>query len=312
MEIRNVKEPRVFIIIINWNQQEDTIRCLNSLKSLDYKNRNVVLIDNGSVDGSPDRIKEQFPQITLIKNNENMGFAAGNNIGIRCALSQGADYILLLNNDTVVDSGMLKELINVAESDKKIGVVGAVNYSFEHRKKVVLLSISFNWFTGFTKKEDLDAISRGVITEPQQVHGVTGSSLLIKRAVVERIGLLDDRFFIYYEDTDWCMRARKAGYKVLYVPKAKIWHKVGTSFGQKSPAEFYLYTRNLPLFMLKNCPKVFIPSFFVFYILKITIYSLTFILTGNARFAQGIFLGFIDFLRRNFKRGHLDRFIAKG
>jgi len=312
MEIRNVKEPKVFIIVINWNQQEDTVRCLKSLESLDYKNRDVVLIDNGSRDGSPDRIKEQFPRITLIKNKENIGFAAGNNVGIRHALSQGADYILLLNNDTIVDSSVLKELINVAESDEKIGVVGAVNYSFEDRKKVVMLSISFNWFTGFTKKEDLDAISRGVITEPRQVHGVTGSSLLIKRAVVGKIGLLDSRFFIYYEDTDWCMRARKAGYKVLYVPRAKIWHKVGVSFGQKSPAEFYLYTRNLPLFMIKNCPKVFIPSFFLFYILKISIYSISFILTGEAKFAKGIFLGFIDFLTRNFNRGRLDSFITKG
>lgn len=311
MEIRNVKEPKVFIIILNWNQQEDTVRCLSSLKSLDYKNYEIVLVDNGSADSSPDRIKEQFAQLTLIKNKENIGFAAGNNVGIRHALSRDADYILLLNNDTIVDSSVLKNLINVGESDNRIGVLGAVNYSFEDRQKAVLISTSFNWFTGFTKKEDLNAVSRGVIIEPQQAHGVTGSSLLIKREVVEKIGLLDERFFIYYEDTDWCMRASKAGYKVLYVPRARIWHKIGASFGRKTDTELYLYTRNLPLFMMKNCPRILLPSVFTFLTLKNMIYFINFILTGEGGHALAILFGIIDFCRRDFGKGRLDMYISR-
>jgi len=306
----SAREPKIYIITINWNQGEDTTKCLESLKALDYKNYEIILVDNGSIDGSPDRIAAKFPNVMLMRNKENLGFAGGNNVGIRYALSRGTDYIFLLNNDTKVDSGVLRELINVAEPDAKIGVVGAVNYSFEYPDKAITVCTSFNWFTGFTKKEPLEAISKGIISEPQEVHGVTGSSLLIKREVIERIGMLDERFFIYYEDTDWCVRARKAGFRVLYVPKAKIWHKISITFGEKSVKEYYLYTRNILLFMAKDCPKVFVPSFFLFYIIKNFVYSLKFIMTSKAEYAKAIFLGFVDFLSGNFGEGRLDQFVS--
>lgn len=301
-----MNRPKVSIVILNWNQENDTSVCLDSLKALAYDNYEVILVDNGSKNGSPDRIKKRFPDTVLIKNDENLGFAEGNNTGMRYALRKGADYIFLLNNDTAVDKDVLNELLRVAESDKSVGVVGAVNYSFDYPDRAVLVYTSFNWFTGFTKKEKLDDISNGVITEPQEAHGVTGSSLLIKREVIEKIGLLDKRFFIYYEDTDWCMRARRAGYKVMYVPRAGIRHKVSVTFGQKTALEYYLYTRNLPLFMVKNCPKICLPSFFLFYILKISVYCAGLMLTGRFRHAQGLFFGFADFCTGRFFKGRLE------
>jgi GT2 family glycosyltransferase len=210
-----MREPYVYIIILNWNQADDTIRCLDSLRTLAYKNFSVIVVDNGSRDGSPAKIKKEFPDIRVIANKHNLGFAAGNNVGINYALKEEPDYIFLLNNDTKVEPSLMRELITVAESDTRIGVVGAVNYSFNEPDKVTLVHTTFNWLTGFTKREPLEAIANGHIVEPQEAHGVCGSSLLIKRGVIETVGLLDERFFIYYEDTDWCLRAGKAGFQVL-------------------------------------------------------------------------------------------------
>ncbi|NQT22324.1 MAG: glycosyltransferase family 2 protein, partial [Candidatus Omnitrophica bacterium] len=124
-----MSEPRTSIVILNWNQKDDTAKCLKSLEKLLYKNYGIIVVDNGSKDGSPDFLKNNFSNITLIKNEENLGFAEGSNIGIRHALSVGTDYVLLLNNDLVVQEDFLGILVEAAEKDSKIGILGAVNYS---------------------------------------------------------------------------------------------------------------------------------------------------------------------------------------
>jgi len=307
-----MREPKVYIIILNWNQKEDTGACLESLGTLDYGNYSVIVVDNGSTDGSIRYLESRFPKVTIIKNRENLGFVEGCNTGIRYAQDPDIEYILLLNNDMTVDKAMLGELISVAESDKEIAILGAVHYSFDKRDKVIQTGTDFNWFTGFVKRQDLKGIENGKVIEPQAIQGVSGGSFLIKKEVIDKIGLPDPRYFIYYEDIDWCRAAHRAGYKVLYIPRAKVYHKKETSFGGSKAPFLYLYTRNFPLFMRKNCPRIFLISVFVFYILKLLIRSLHFLMTGRIQECKAILYGFCDAVTGNYGKGRLDEFITKG
>ena len=240
--------PTVCFSILNWNQKDLTIQCLESLAQLDYQAHRVVVVDNGSENDEATTIRSRFPSATVLENSKNLGFAEGNNVGIRYALESAADYVFLLNNDTIVDPQMLKQLIRVAESDGRIGVVGPkINYFTEpetiwsaggvldRRRMPILLG--------------LDEPDDGQHDVLREVDWVTGCALLIKSAVIEKIGLIDPRFFIYYEENDWCYRAKRAGFKVFYVPKAIVWHKIQPRHQALSPRHVYLMTRNRLLFL---------------------------------------------------------------
>lgn len=245
--------PQVSIIILNWNGKNDTVECLNSLKKIDYPNYEITIVDNGSTDGSQKEIRRKFPHVRLIENSENLGFAEGNNIGIKHALEESTDYILLLNNDTVVDKRFLNELIDVAQKDERIGIVGPKIYFHEEPNKI--------WFAGGMidlKKGSVDHIGwgesdQGQYDEKKEVDYITACCSLVKRGMIEKGGMFDPKFFIYYEDTDLNLRVKKTGYKIVYVPSSKIWHKVSASMGgDTSPEKLYLKTRNLILFVRKN------------------------------------------------------------
>lgn len=301
--------PSVGIVILNWNQEKDTSECLRSLKNLDYGNYFIILVDNGSKDGSDRNLKNEFPYVNLIKNNENLGFAEGNNIGMRHALTKQADYIFLLNNDTVIDSQVLKVLVDVAEKEPAIGILGAINYYYDYPEKVFSAGGHFNWWTSKLVTINGDLINKHGWRILEKAHFVPGSSIFIKRDVIEKIGMLDPDFFIYYEEADLCMRAKRAGYKVMPVRGAKILHKVAITFKRFSPVEYYLYTRNLLLFMKRNCPRLTILTFFLFDIIKITFRSTALFFSGERKKAKAVIYGFIDFLKGNFSKGRLEQFL---
>lgn len=245
-------QPSVFIIIVTWEAKNDIVECLYSLKKLNYPNYKIVVVDNASKDGTPRAVKSLFPDVILIENKENLGFAEGNNIGIRFALKRGAHYILLLNDDTVVHPTMLKELIKGAEMDDKNGIGGGKIYYYSDEKRI--------WFAGGKIDKGCVAthhigneIDNGQYNEQKEVDYITGCMFLIKAAVIKEIGLLDSRFFMYREEIDWCLRAKKAGFKIIYFPEAIIWHKGNTSLGGRQSA-FYLYymTRNGLLIIKKH------------------------------------------------------------
>jgi len=221
--------PKVSVIILNWNGYEVTKACLESLQESNYANLEVILVDNGSDDFSADKLAQEFREVRLIKNNTNLGFTGGNNIGMRDALDRGAEYLLLLNNDTVVSSDFLKELVRVAENDPKIGILNPKIYFFEPTDMI--------WYGGGMHKpwwsfpRHLDYLKRDSSRngKPREVSFVTGCACLIKREVVSRVGLLDDTFFFGVEDLDWSIRIVRAGFKAVYVPSAVIWHKVSAT-----------------------------------------------------------------------------------
>ena len=227
--------PKVSIIILNWNGLEDTVECLESLKDIDYPNYEIIVVDNGSTDGSCDFLKANFPYVRLIENNENLGFAEGNNCGIRQASGK---YVLLLNNDVVVDRYFLKELVNVAESDPAIGAVGAVAYYYDDPQRIWQAAGMISWNRGRIRIVGRNEVDEGQFNEVTEVDYVPGCSMLVRRELFERVGYLDPKYFVYYDETDWCIRAQRAGYRVLYAPRAKVWHKVSAS--SKEGSGFYV------------------------------------------------------------------------
>jgi GT2 family glycosyltransferase len=242
--------PRVVIIVLNWNGRDHTLACLTSLRPLDYPACEVVVVDNGSSDDSVAAIRAAQPSATLIALDENRGYVGGNNVGLDHARAAGADYALLLNNDTEVAPDFLTRLVAAAELDPRVGIVGPTIYYFDHPNTIWSAGGVIDWRRGSTRMAGLDEEDEGQFGEqPRPMDFVTGCALLIKMPVVEQVGQLDLRFFAYYEETEWCVRAARAGFIILHVPAAKIWHKISPAARAASPAAHYYMTRNRLLFL---------------------------------------------------------------
>ncbi len=255
--------PSVCIVILQYNKSEDTIRCLNSVKELDYPNYNVIIVDNGSqvkhIDAIRFFLKNLPPETYNFKlSTLNLGYSGGNNIGIRYALEHGTDYILILNPDTIVEKNLLTKLVKAGESDNKIGIIGP---TIDELGKVVYGG-KIEWL-----KPELH--HRTSISNDSYV---IGACMLIKRHVIEKIGMLDERYFLYFEDADYCMRARKADYKLAVAPEAFIYHKPSsTTSSLGAPLLLRYHYRNAHLFNYKNGPlwvKLALPFWSFFIIIK--------------------------------------------
>jgi GT2 family glycosyltransferase len=261
--------PRTAVIVLNWNNKADTIDCLRSLEGVRYPGFEAVVVDNGSTDGSAVAIREAFPGVRIIETGKNLGFAGGNNAGIRDALALGFDYVLLLNNDTIVSPAFLEELVCAGESDPAIGIVGPRIYYYSEPERIWYAGGTVNYWTGRLEHvgfKDLDGEKYGMAGETAMV---TGCAMLIKRSVLEKIGLLYEPMFLYFEDSDFCARAARAGFRLAYAPSAKIWHKVSSTTSKLKGVQAYYNIRNWLLFMRRNAgPQhlaVFIPYFLVRY-----------------------------------------------
>jgi GT2 family glycosyltransferase len=217
------------VIVLSWNGKKDTLECLASLQQLTYPNARIIVVDNSSSDGTGDAIRSAFPNIELIVNNSNLRFAGGNNVGIRQSLEGGAEYVLMLNNDTVVDPEFLGRLVEAAESGRKIGMVGPKIYYFDDPKRIWFAGGLIKWWRGRVTHIGIREVDNGEYDVTTEVDYITGCCMLIKREVIETIGMLDERYYIYGEDVDLCVRALRSGYKSVYVPSSRVWHKLSVS-----------------------------------------------------------------------------------
>jgi GT2 family glycosyltransferase len=246
-------KPCVTFVVVNWNQCQLTLDCLASLYQQSYPNFSVVLVDNGSQDESVSTIRKAYPDVTIIEHRRNLGIAAANNSGIRQALQLDTDYIFLLNNDTVVAPDMLTSLVEVAEHESDIGITGPTMLYFDHPETIWSAGNKLDWHTGMSfllrNNEPVSSVSNASCEE---VDYIATCAACIKRTVFENVGLMDERFFIYYDETDWFARASAAGWRSVYVPQAKMWHKVSATMGQSSPTTDYYMVRNKYLFLTKN------------------------------------------------------------
>jgi GT2 family glycosyltransferase len=251
-EKEKVEQPRVAVIVLNWNRRQDTLECLQSLEELTFPHFQVTVVDNGSSDGSVEAIREAFPTVSLLVNPENLGFAEGNNVGMRHVLGEGADYVFLLNNDTVVHPALLDELVAVAESDPQIGVVGPKICYYDRRDRLWYAGAREQWLRRIPATVGLDEPDQGQYDQVCETACVYGTAMLIRRQVLEKVGLLDERFFCYHEDADFCMRVRQAGYRCVYNPRGLVWHKVSASTRATSHVQDYLRARGRILFFVKH------------------------------------------------------------
>jgi GT2 family glycosyltransferase len=332
-------DPKVSIIILNWNGWKDTIECLESLYQINYQNYNIILVDNNSENDSIQMIREyckgNIPvkskffkykktnkpleiiehtkekseeikfnesfnakpkKLILIKNDKNYGFTEGNNIGIRYAIkSFNSDYILLLNNDTIVDKNFLNEMVLLAKSDKSIGFVGAKTYyytfkpspifrfssylhhpldhSYHYKKNCAYTRIiqSFggkeNLWRGDPKLLKIMQIDTGQFKKNRTVDFIPGACILTKKEVINEIGLLDYNFFSFREENDWCLRGWKNGWKSVVSYKSMIWHKEGrsTASAKFKQISIYYLTRNRFLFMKKHVNKIQLTFFLLYF-----------------------------------------------
>lgn len=240
-------QPSVWVLILMWNGLADTLECLDSLRLSNYINRRVLLVDNGSSDGTVAAFRERFPEVHVLENGSNLGYAEGNNVGIRYALAEGADYILLLNNDTAVPPHMLSQLVDHAECDPQIGIVCPIMVSYFDRTKRYIATI--DWKRGAAA----DEICPSRLAQCLDVEFASGCALLIKSSVVREIGLLDPAYFAYYEDVDWSLRCKKAGYRVVMITKASVYHKGTSDRTNSKPSSAWFYsTRNQRLFIKRH------------------------------------------------------------
>jgi GT2 family glycosyltransferase len=255
--------PKVSIIILVWNSYDVTRDCLLSLRKLDYPAFEIILVDNGSIDSSSEKLAREFPEIKVIRNEQNLGFTGGNNVGMRDALKRNADYLLLLNNDTIVSPNFLSELVQVAEGDSRIGMLNPKIYYFEPSDKLWYAGGKYIRWKTFPVHFGLRQRDDGSYNQTQEVSFVTGCALLVRSEVTRKIGLLDEAFFLSYEDVDWSARALEAGYKAMYVPASVIWHR--DSYDTKRNAglarrDFY-NMRNAVLCARKHLPLYQVPLF---------------------------------------------------
>jgi GT2 family glycosyltransferase len=223
--------PLTYIIVLNWNGKSDTLECLDSLSHVAGPSVCVVVVDNGSGDGSQEAIRRMHPGVTLLETGANLRYAGGNNAGIRHALAGGAEQIMLLNNDTTVDPGFLRAMTETLLSSTLTGIVAPkILYSADPGRLWYAGGIISFW-TGTMRHRGIRQTDDGRFDIPCETGYASGCCLLAKRSTVERIGLLDESFYMYSEDADWSMRARRAGLRIMYEPRARVWHKVSVSAG---------------------------------------------------------------------------------
>jgi GT2 family glycosyltransferase len=246
--------PKVSIITLTLNTYEVTRDCLLTLRKLDYPNFEVILVDNGSTDSSQKQLEQDFPEVRHLRNATNLGFAAGNNVGVRDALVRKPDYVLLLNNDTLVAPNFLSEMIRVVEEKPAIGMANPKILYHEPSDRIWYAGGSYKRGWSFAKHFGINRRDNGKYNQVCEVSFATGCALLVRADLVRKVGLLDELFFLGCEDLDWCVRAQNAGFKAIYVPSAVVWHRAGydTKKNLGKPVKDFYYARNSLLHARKH------------------------------------------------------------
>jgi GT2 family glycosyltransferase len=226
--------PHVAIVILNWNNLEDTLGCIESLRRSSFPSRRMIVVDNGSTDGSRAGLRG-VPDIDLVEIEHNVGPARGQNAGVKRALEGPCDYVLLMNNDIVVHEEMVARLVAVAERDPLVGLVGPKMYYFEPADLLWFAGGTVSRWRGKSKHIGFKQRDAGQHDRLREIDYVGAAAMLVRRAVYEQIGGENPAFFIYFNDTDFCMRAKAAGWKIVYAPDAVLWHKVSAAIVDESP-----------------------------------------------------------------------------
>lgn len=308
--------PKVSIILLNYNGADDTIVCLDSLNKISYKNYNIIIIDNASTDDSVARIKVYLLSLkskqeivasrvglnagneislpyVFLHSNYNGGYGHGNNVGIKHAINTGADYVLIINNDTIVDPGFLEPMVALCEGDNNIGIASAKIYYLDNPDTLWFNGGSYHPCTGRVKHFNWG--EKDVGKQPlSEVTFITGCLWLIPKKIFKDVGFINEKYFMYVEDLEYCQRVLQSGYSLRVTMNSRIYHKVGSgSGGETTYFSSYWTTRNKLFFMKDNTRFICMPLFFFNNVIRFT---LKWSLTGNFKLIKAQLMGIIDFL----------------
>jgi GT2 family glycosyltransferase len=256
----------ITVVVLNWNSYEMTAECIRSLQATDGPDFEILVVDNGSTDGSVEMLPREFPLIVVLPQQRNLGFAAGCNVGMRHALVNNAEYVLLLNNDTFVAPDFVREMLATIESDPRIGAVCPKIYFADEPEIIWYAGADFSLWTGTAKHRGWKEVDRGQFDGQKEITQATGCAMLVRCSALRDVGLLDEQFWAYAEDLDWSVRFLKGGYRLAFAPKASLWHCCGAtavkSMGAGSQAiRQFFSTRNMVLVARKHLRWWQIPSY---------------------------------------------------
>ena len=294
----------VAIILLNWNNSDYTVECIKSLFDITYLNKKIIVVDNASTDKSIDNLKQYLPKINIITNEKNLGFTGGNNVGIKMALNEKFDFIMLLNNDTIVDKAFLEPLLSSFEFDTAAVQPLILNY---HNKETIWncgghINKTFGIFSTYGKNKSIKSFKN---KEEKFTEWISGCCFMIRSSAVNEVGLLDDEFFVYFEDVDWSLRLRSKDYKLKIIHKIIIYHHEGVSWKNKnrsfegtiSPYTHYLNIRN-HILILKKHLKLFNPiGVFLYQLVKISSYLIYFLIRFRFNKFKMVLRGFVHAMK---------------
>lgn len=254
------ENPLVSIVTLNWNQTEVTCAFLESTRNFNYKHYEILVCDMGSTEDPTEQINSQnYPNTKVLRSEENMGFTGGNNWGMQQA---SGDYVFVVNNDTVVTPELLDVLLEPFFKDPTIGVTCPKIRFYSHPDVIQYAGFNpIDIYTGRTTAIGNQEVDKGQHDQPGFTAGAHGCAMMVKKEVIDKIGMFPEKFFIYYEEWDWSARILKAGYKIFYQPKGLIYHKESITMGKQSAIKVYYHTRNRILYMRRNTSM---PQFMVF------------------------------------------------
>ena len=255
--------PKVGVVIVNWNRKEDVLRCISSVLLSDYDHYQILVVDNASSDGSIEAIEESYPEVVILKAEKNLGFTGGNNLGIHWALDRQFEWVLLLNNDVIIAPDAIRLMVEAIQQDPTIGIAGPIVYHAKQPKIIQSAggSIDKYWNTAHRGQNQPD---QGQYSQVADVQWVTGCALMARLEMVRRIGLLDERFFAYSEEVDWCLRAHRDGWKIQCVPWAHVWHAGVSTDYNPEPYITYYTVRNHLLLLAKHHSSVWVRIYYYF------------------------------------------------
>ncbi|MDO4536181.1 MAG: glycosyltransferase family 2 protein [Clostridium perfringens] len=289
---------KIGIILVNYNGAKYNKECIDSIKNSTYKNYEIIVVDNASQDNSVELLKKDYEDLTIIESKENLGFSGGNNLGIDYGLKNNCEFILLLNNDTKIENNMLENMINVSIENNK-AVISPKIYYYDNKEIIWSAGAKMFWKRGIPAQNGINEIDTGRYDLLDEVDIATGCCLLIHKDIVKKVGLLSLEYFLYYEDTDYIMRIKEKGFKVLYDPTSIMYHKVSASTGgEESENYIYYNTRNRLIFNNKFNRKnkiYYVPYFVLTRVVKIFMW----LVQGKFNLISATICGIKDYIQGN-------------
>lgn len=297
----------VGIVLLNWNRPKDTLACLASLEALTYQNWTAVVVDNDSNDNSIALIRDKFPEVQVIAASQNFGFSKGNNLGIEYALQEGAEFILVLNNDTIVKPDFLSLLVQAMQEQPKVGIASPKIFFHDQPDNIWYKAGEIDWDNGGAYHPNLYEYDRHEATGTYSTGYASGCAMLIPATVLQQVGGFDNRFFAVYEDVDLNLRIAALGYRIIVVPQSEILHKASVSFGgMDSPLNRYYYCRNFLLLCVKHRQYVKLRGIRIFIwrlVMRPTLKTLRGRKDYSWHYVRAVWAGLFDFVRGHFGKG---------